>query len=326
MTGKSIRAGHEIVWPGKVSAVPSDRATLSGVTLRIGLVESRPFTRIDYIIDKEGRNLTKFVGYIPDLIDLLKDRMNFIPQLFLAPTNQTYTGLVKSVARGDFDIVMGDVTMTSRRRDIAAFSASIFDNALRLIIRKPVAEQVDFFSYLRPFSPSLWVAIFITTIYASFLICLLERHDNEALRDRSILSMAAMAIWYSIGNIMGYGADFHVTTASGRLLTVALYILSLVLVASYTANLVFESDHLQDEVHHQWHRRHQTRQVGVQSYRHPCWHSIRRILSEGNFWWKSKLLSTEVETRTVRQTAEWRYRCVIRGHWCCRIHDEQHLL
>ena len=231
------QAGHEIIWPGKVSTVPSDRATLSGVTLRIGLVESRPFTRIEYIIDKEGRNLTKFIGYIPDLIDLLKGRMNFTPQLFLAPTNQTYTGLVKSVARGDFDIVMGDVTVTSLRREVAAFSASIFDNALRLIIRKPVAEQVDFFSYLRPFSPSLWVAIFVTTIYTSFLICLLERHDNEALRDRSILSMAAMAIWYSIGNIMGYGVDFHVTTASGRLLTVALYILSLVLVASYTANL-----------------------------------------------------------------------------------------
>ena len=38
-------------------------------------------------------------------------------------------------------------------------------------------------------------------------------------------------------HIIGYGADFHVTTAAGRLLTVGLYILSLVLVAAYTANL-----------------------------------------------------------------------------------------
>ena len=36
---------------------------------------------------------------------------------------------------------------------------------------------------------------------------------------------------------MGYGVDFHVTTISGRILTIALYILSIVLVASYTANL-----------------------------------------------------------------------------------------
>ena len=217
--------------------MPSDRATLNGVKLRIGLVESRPFTRVEYTTDKEGRHITKFVGYIPDLIDLLKGRMNFTPQLILAPINQTYTGLVRSVARGDFDIVIGDVTVTSLRREIAAFSTSIFDNALRLIIRKPAADQVDLFSYLRPFSASLWVAIFVITLYTSFLIVLVERHDNETLRDRSILSMTAMSIWYSVGNIIGYGVDFHVTTLAGRLLTVALYILSLVLVATYTANL-----------------------------------------------------------------------------------------
>ena len=66
---------------------------------------------------------------------------------------------------------------------------------------------------------------------------LVESHDNATLRDRSILSIGAMSFWYSLGNIMGYGVDFHVTTISGRLLTVALYILSIVLVASYTANL-----------------------------------------------------------------------------------------
>ncbi len=45
-------------------------------------------------------------------------------------------------------------------------------------------------------------------------------------------------MWYSIGTIFGYGADFFVRTAPGRLLTVGLYILSLISVAAYTANLV----------------------------------------------------------------------------------------
>ncbi|CAF4806051.1 unnamed protein product, partial [Rotaria sp. Silwood2] len=46
-----------------------------------------------------------------------------------------------------------------------------------------------------------------------------------------------MLMWYSVGTIMGYGAAFHVQTAAGRLLSVGLYMLSLVLVATYTANL-----------------------------------------------------------------------------------------
>jgi len=47
-------------------------------------------------------------------------------------------------------------------------------------------------------------------------------------------------MWYSIGTILGYGVDFHVRTAAGRLLTVGLYILSLVSVAAYTAKLASE--------------------------------------------------------------------------------------
>ena len=46
-----------------------------------------------------------------------------------------------------------------------------------------------------------------------------------------------MSIWYSIGTMIGYGVDFHVKTAAGRLLVVGIYFLSVVLIATYTANL-----------------------------------------------------------------------------------------
>jgi hypothetical protein len=46
-----------------------------------------------------------------------------------------------------------------------------------------------------------------------------------------------MSGWFSVGTLMGYGVDFEVRTAAGRLLTTGLYILSLILVATYTANL-----------------------------------------------------------------------------------------
>jgi ABC-type amino acid transport substrate-binding protein len=163
--------------------------------------------------------------------------MKFIPVLDMARPDQSYSNLIHAVVRGDYDIVVSDMTVTSARRRLATFSTSIFDNALRLIVRKPKIDQVALLSHLGPFSLRLWMLILATTICTSVLVCLVERHHNETLRHRSMLSMEAMSLWYSIGNIMGYGVDFHVTTISGRILTVALYILSLVLVASYTANL-----------------------------------------------------------------------------------------
>ncbi|CAF2526160.1 unnamed protein product [Rotaria sp. Silwood2] len=226
-----------IVWPGNTLIPPTGHASLSSIRLRIGVIESKPFTMITNVIDEFGQSTTKLIGFVPDLIDLLQEKMKFIPEILLAPSNQTYAGLVRAVANDDYDIVIGDVTITAGRRTEVVFSNSIFDNSLRIIMRKNTDDSVDFLSFLRPFSFSLWILLCITSIYAGTLICLLERPENEALQDKSIISSAAMCLWYAIGTIMGYGADFHASTAAGRLLTLGLYFLSLVLVATYTANL-----------------------------------------------------------------------------------------
>ena len=163
--------------------------------------------------------------------------MKFIPDIQLAPSNQTYAGLIKAVANGDYDIVVGDVTVTAIRRELVGFSNAIFDNSLRIIMRKTPAAELDLLSFLKPFSRNLWCLVLGACVVAGVLLCLVEREENEALRNRSLLSQLTMSVWYSFGNIVGYGVDFGASTAPGRLITFGLYILSLILVASYTANL-----------------------------------------------------------------------------------------
>ncbi|CAF0924736.1 unnamed protein product [Rotaria sp. Silwood1] len=234
---REFKGSNAIVWPGNSLVTPNGRARLSNVILRIGVTESIPFTIISSTIDEYGQRQTNLVGYVPDLINLLQNKMGFIPHIILAPSNQTYSGLVDAVANGVYDIVVADVTITAARRQKAGFSNSIFDNSLRIIMRKKMVNKVDLIAYLAPFSFSLWMMLLITSIFAAFLICLLERFENRSLRNRSLISAITMSWWYSVGTIMGYGADFQVTTAAGRLLTIGLYLLSLVLVATYTANL-----------------------------------------------------------------------------------------
>ena len=226
-----------IVWPGNTLVAPTDRAILKGINLRIGVIESPPFTIVTHVVDELGQNTTKLTGYIPDLIELLRNQMGFIPTIQIAPRNHTYLGLIEAVANGVFDIVIGDVTVNARRREFVDFSSSIFDTSLSIIVRKTSDVDIDFLSFLRPFSRNLWLLVFGTCIYAAVLICVVERQDNETLQNRSIFSQVAMSIWYSFGNIVGYGVDFNVITAAGRLLTGGLYMLSLILLATYTANL-----------------------------------------------------------------------------------------
>ena len=173
-------------------------------------------------VDDVQPNRTTLIGFIPDLIEILKERTDIIPEIHVALPDQTYDGVIRSVADGICDIAMGDITVTAKRREIVDFSNSIFDNSLRVLIRKATGEHVDLFSYLRPFSTGLWLTLLVGTILAAILVCFIERKDNDALKDKSLGSSAAMSLWYSIGTIMGYGADFQVQTAAGRLITIGL--------------------------------------------------------------------------------------------------------
>ncbi len=226
-----------IIWPGGTLSVPTGLAKLNGVSLRIGVISSVPYTIVSTVTDQFGQTKQTFTGYAPDLINLLQTRMGFIPNIQLAPTNLGYDAVVQTVAAGIYDIVVGDVTVTSARREIVDFSNAIYDNSLVIVMRKDFDNNVDLLAFLKPFSHNLWLLTFIATITGGILFYLLEKEDNEVFQSRSIISLLAMSIWYCFGNLVGYGAGFHAMTAAGRLLTVGFYILSLVLVASYTANL-----------------------------------------------------------------------------------------
>ncbi|CAF4254566.1 unnamed protein product, partial [Rotaria sordida] len=226
-----------IIWPGNTLTSPSSRALLKGVTLRIGIIRGPPFLIVENITDNTGQTIIQYNGYIWNLLNLLKDKIGFNPIIQLAPSNQTYTQIVQSVNDGAYDIVVGDVTVTSTRRELVGFSNAIFDNSLRIIMRKSPDISVDLLSFLKPFSRNLWILVFATFIYAGILMCIIERKDNEDLESGSILSQFVLSVWYCFGNIVGYGVEFNARTAAGRFLTAGLYILSLILVASYTANL-----------------------------------------------------------------------------------------
>ena len=234
---RAYAGANVIVWPGNSLAPSRDRTGLSGVTVRIAVIESNPYTFVTIDTDASGRQTARPTGYMPELIEHLRNKMGFMPIIQLAPANQTYAAVIQGVANGVYDMLVADITITAKRRESVGFSNAIFDNAFRLIMRETPSARINYLSFLKPFSYGLWLALLGASVLAAIVLCLLERAENAALQERSILSTGVMSIWFAVGTIMGYGADFHVQTAAGRLFTVGLYMLSLVLVASYTANL-----------------------------------------------------------------------------------------
>ncbi len=232
----SIIQANVIVWPGNTLVAPSGYALISDVTIRIVVTETAPFTIVTQNTDNSRQITINLVGYVPDLINTLQNKMGFIPNITLV-SNQSFDQIISTVANGNYDIFVAQTTITAARSEIVGFSSSIFDNSLRIIIRNKSKSGINFLLYLNPLSFQLWIVLLISSVYAGFLICLIEQQANEVLKNKSIISLITMGLWYSIGTIVGYGVDFRVKTAAGRLLTLGLYLLSIVLVAAYTANL-----------------------------------------------------------------------------------------
>ena len=67
-----------IVCPGSSLQSPSGSAGLGGINLKIYVMESAPFTM--FVPDLEP-NSTKLIGYIPDLIDVLREQIGLVPQI-----------------------------------------------------------------------------------------------------------------------------------------------------------------------------------------------------------------------------------------------------
>ena len=123
-----------IVWPGHSLDRPSGSTSISSMILRIAVVQSEPYTSITYLTDQSGKKTSRLSGYMPDLLDLLRAQMGFNSTITVLPSNQSYSELVDWVMNGVYDVVVTDLTITAARREKVAFSSSIFDNSLRIII------------------------------------------------------------------------------------------------------------------------------------------------------------------------------------------------
>ena len=72
--------------------------------------------------------------------------------------------LVTGLARGDYDLLIGDITMKPERAEIIDFSVPFQTSAIVIFKKQSRKFDTNIFSFLLPFSERVWVAIFVSLI------------------------------------------------------------------------------------------------------------------------------------------------------------------
>ena len=179
-------------------------------------------------------------GYVHDLLSLLKEKMDFDFSYTVASNETTYNQLVDCVGNGICEIVVADITMTPTRLDKVDFSASIHDNVLGLVVRKNKKKTISPFGFVKAFSLVLWLSIIgIIYILSSIFTSFYEYgNDKGQIGGKSLGATLTKSLYHTIGALLQRGSELAAVTPSGRLQTVIVWLMSIVLVSLFTSNLI----------------------------------------------------------------------------------------
>lgn len=199
--------GH-IFWPGRQLHTPRGWAIPTGVNpLRVGVPTMAMFKKfVEVKYDHKDHNFT-YTGYSIELFKETVKRLPYYLPYEFHHFNGTYDSLVKQVylkvqshcleifrflfycycfstyifafISQNYDIVVGDVSVVSRRYQYAEFTHPYTETGLVMVV--PVTSSHGQWLFVRPFTLGMWALTIIVTIYTGLVVWLIERKHSPEL-------------------------------------------------------------------------------------------------------------------------------------------------
>jgi len=180
-----------VSWPEGKTIAPSDRSVLAGRTLRCLTKVAAPFVIASPSSSPGGPPILS--GVAIDAAATMAANLGI--RITYTITNATYNSIVADVGAGAFDCAVADISITTARLQIAAFSLPYFSDAVQLAVRKPTVTAAGLFSFLAPFSMTLWITYFVLALVCGVLFFIFEHKSNEDLELASGVSFVATSIF-----------------------------------------------------------------------------------------------------------------------------------
>ncbi|KAH7442087.1 hypothetical protein KP509_03G069800 [Ceratopteris richardii] len=147
----------------------------------------------------------------------------------------SYDDMVDLVAKGEYDIVVGDVTIKSDRATLLDFTQKYMDEKLVFYVQFPETfSPYQLFS--SPFSWRLWCTIVGVIFAIGILLCYIEREEHPEFKEGNILDRLGSILWFMMGSLILFERD-DLKNSSSRVLVMSWLFFAVLLGSSYTASL-----------------------------------------------------------------------------------------
>ncbi|KAH8376031.1 hypothetical protein KR093_005603, partial [Drosophila rubida] len=212
-----------------------------------------------YVMMRYGKNYTgndRFYGFCVDILETVSREVGFDYILDLVPDRKygakdpetgEWNGMVAELIKYKADLAVGSMTITYARESVIDFTKPFMNLGISILLKVPTSEPNRLFSFLNPLAIEIWIYVLVAYLLVSLTIYVVSKFspmewqyinpcdiDNITISNQFSLSDS---FWFAISTLMQQGSDIHPKAVSTRIITSIWGFFSLIIVASYTANL-----------------------------------------------------------------------------------------
>lgn len=203
---------------------PDSVSALENKTLIITTTLNDPYTMIkDSSFKRTGND--QFEGYVVDLISELAKLLHFKYEFRLVKDgaygrpdkNGTWNGMIGELIRGEADLAVVDLTITSKRETAVDFTHPFMNTGISILFKKPTKKVTSLFSFLSPFSNVVWIYVLCAYISISSMLFVVGRlspyeweNPHPCRADEQVLEndfSLSNSFWFTIGSLMQQSSD-----------------------------------------------------------------------------------------------------------------------
>ncbi|XP_060078761.1 glutamate receptor ionotropic, kainate 3-like [Ylistrum balloti] len=200
-------------------------------------------------MDRHVINGTRvYFGFCQDMLDELASQLNFT-YIMTEPAdkewgfmlnNGSWTGMIGELQREEVDMMIAPASIQAGREMVMDFTHPYYFDTSTILMKRPDPNKTKWRTLIDPFADIVHMCIWITLSLAALILTVLERinpfyrNQQEAEEHNTYQN----TFWYMFGALLTQGGDRLPESQTGRTLISFWWLFSIVMVATYSGNLI----------------------------------------------------------------------------------------
>ncbi|XP_070138560.1 glutamate receptor ionotropic, kainate 2 isoform X2 [Drosophila bipectinata] len=224
------------------------------VTLVVITILETPYVMMHY--EKNFTGNERFYGFCVDILETISHEVGFDYILDLVPDRKygakdsktgEWNGMVSQLMKNKADLAVGSMTITYARESVIDFTKPFMNLGISILFKVPASEPARLFSFMNPLAFEIWVYVIIAYFLVSICIYIVGRLSPIEWRCIHLCNFDHITIgnqfsltdsfWFTIETLMQQSPDIFPRAISTRIISSIWGFFSIIIVASYTANL-----------------------------------------------------------------------------------------